>query len=181
MSAVPPLRGTPLYRYIPGVGKVAAIDCGTNLTGTCATAFSTSSQTLIAGTCANIAHDTSPFSYGITSVMGVNGYFQVPATGIYKIIPSLQVLSAGNGKISIWMKVNGVNVPDSATLTLFKNNEEGVITCEYLLSLNAGDQIQVWALAQSANCNIHYIAAGGSGVNAYPAAPGIITNIYRIR
>ena len=181
MSVVPPLRGIPLYRYIPGVGKVAAIECGTSPTATCITAFSTSDQSLVAGTAANITHDTVPFSYGITSVTGTNGYFRVPATGIYKIIPSVQTLSAGNGSITIWIKVNGVNVPNTATLTLFKNNEEAVITCEYLLELNENDQVEVWALAQTANCVINYIVGGGSGANVYPAAPGVITNMYRIR
>lgn len=183
MSVVPPLSGPPLYRYIPGVGRVAAVSCGegTSVTGTCVTAYSTSDQLLTAGTAANIAHDTVPFSYGITVTTGANGDFQVPTTGIYKLIPSVQYKSAGNGNITIWIKVNGTNVPDSSTLTLFKNGEEGIVTTEYLLSLSTGDRVQVWALAQSANCDINYIAAGGSGANTYPAAPGVITNMYRIR
>ena len=176
MSMVPVL-----YRYIPGVGKVAAIECGTSPTSTCMTAFSTSDQLLLAETAGNIAHTSVPFSYGITVVTGANGYFRVPAAGVYKIIPSIQFLSLGNGSIIIWIKVNGNNVPNTSTVTLFKNNEEGVITCEYLLELNENDQVQVWALSQAANCNINYVSAGGSGVNAYPAGPGVITNMYRIR
>lgn len=179
MSTAP--RGSILFRYTPGVGKVAAVSCGESPTATCATAYSTSDQTLSAGTAANIAHDTVPFSYGIISTTGANSYFQVPSTGIYKLIPSVQYLSAGNGSLTIWIKVNGTNVPDTATLTLAKNGEEGVITCEYLLSLNAGDQVQVWGLAQAATNIVNYIAGGGTGDNAYPAAPGVITNVYRIR
>lgn len=179
MSTAP--RGGILYRYIPGTGRVAAVECGASPTTTCATAYSTSDQTLTAGTAANIAHDTVPFSYDISVSTGASGYFRVPATGIYKIIPSVQFLAVGNGSITIWVKVNGTNVPDSSTLTLFKNNEEGIVTTEYLLSLSVGDQVQIWALAQTANCVINYIAAGGVGANAYPAAPGIITNMYRIR
>lgn len=184
MSTAP--RGSILFRYTPGVGRVAAIDCcgsgsGTGVTGTCATAYSTSDQTLVSGTAANIAYDTVPFSYGITVTTGANSAFVVQSAGIYKIIPSVQLLSAGNTSLAIWIKVNGTNVPDSTTLTLAKNNEEGIITTEYLLSLNAGDSIQVWAIAGAANCVVNYVAAGGSGANAYPAAPGIITNIYRIR
>ena len=181
MSTAP--RGSILFRYVPGVGRVAAIDCGTGsgVTGTCATAFSTLDQTLVAGTAANVVHSTVPFSYGITVVTGANGYFQVPTSGVYKIIPSLQILGAGNGRVTIWIKVNGANIPNSATLTLFKNGEESVVTCEYLLELNANDQVQIWAVSDSANCNVEYHASGGSGANAYPAAPGIITNMYRIR
>ena len=180
MSTAP--RGSILYRYIPGTGRVAAVDCGTGgVTSTCATAFSTSDQSLTAGTAALVLHDTVGFSYGITTTTGAGGSFTVPSTGVYKIIPSLQCLGAGNGEITIWIKVNGSNVTNSATRTAFKQNDEIVITCEYLLDLTAGDYVQVWALASSANCTIDYIAAGGSGANSYPAAPGVITNMYRIR
>ena len=175
--------GAILFRYIPGVGRVPALECGTGsgLTSTCATAFSTADQSLVAGTAANVAHDTVPFSYGITVTTGASGGFSVPTAGVYKIIPSLQILGAGNGHIVIWIKVNSANVANTATQTHYKQNDEVVITCEYLLELNGGDTIQVWAMATDANCTIDYIAGGGSGANAYPAAPGVITNIYRIR
>lgn len=179
MSTAP--RGGILYRYIPGTGRVAAVECGsstTGTTGTCATAFSTSDQLLTAGTAALVLHDTVDFSYGITTSSST---FTVPATGVYKIIPSLQCLGAGNGTITIWIKVNGANVDNTGTRTAFKNNDETVITCEYLLQLNAGDSMQVWALAQGANCTIDYIAGDGTPPNTYPAAPGVITNVYRIR
>lgn len=179
MSTAP--RGSILFRYTPGVGRVAAIECGTSPTSTCATAFSTSDQVLTAGTAALVRHDTVPFSYGITTTTGVSGAFSVPTAGVYKIIPSLECRGDGNGTITIWIKVNSTTVANTATLTHFKNNDEIVITCEYLLELNAGDAVQVWALAQSANCTIDYIAGGGSDPNAYPAAPGVITNMYRIR
>ena len=81
----------------------------------------------------------------------------------------------------IWIKVNGTSVPDSSTRTAFKQNDEVVITCEYFLDLNAGDAVQVWVEALTANCTIDYISAGGAGANAYPGAPGVITNIQRIR
>jgi hypothetical protein len=184
MSTAP--RGSILFRYTPGVGRVAALDCcgtggSSTLTATCATAYSTSIQTLGAGTATNIAHDTVPFSYGIAVTTGANAAFVVPATGIYKIIPSVQFLSGGNTSLTIWIKVNGTNVPDSSTLTLAKNTEEGIVTCEYLLTLNSGDSVQVWARSGAHAVDINYIAAGGSGANAYPAAPGVITNMYRIR
>jgi hypothetical protein len=179
MSTAP--RGGILYRYVPGTGRVAAIDCGGGgFTPSYITAFGTTDETLTAGTAANIIHDTVPFSAGITLTPGASGGFIVQNTGVYTIVPSVQVLSGGNGNITIWLKVNGVNIANSATLTLAKNGEEGIITCEYMLQLNANDFVQVWGIAQSANMTINYIPAGGSGANAYPAAPAIITNMHRI-
>lgn len=176
MSAAP--RGGILFRYTPGVGRIPVVECGTSPTATCATAFSTSDQLLTAGTAALVLHDTVPFSYGITTT---SSSFSVPTAGIYKIIPSLQVLGDGNGSVTIFLKVNGANAANTATKTAFKNGDETVITCEYLLELNGGDSVQIWALAASANCTIDYVAGDGTPPNTYPAAPGVITNMYRIR
>jgi hypothetical protein len=178
MSTAP--RGSILFRYTPGVGRVAAIECNAGFTPSYITAFGTTDEPLTAGTAANIAHDTSPFSAGITLTTGANGGFTVQNAGVYTIVPSVQILSGGNGSMTVWIKVNGANLSDSATLTLAKNNEEGIITCEYMIQLNAGDFVQVWGIAQNANMTINYIPAGGSGANAYPAAPAIITNMHRI-
>lgn len=152
-----------------------------NLTETCASAFSTTDQTLVNGTAANIAHTSVSLSYGIAVTTGSNSYFQVPTAGVYKFIPSVQYLGDANETLILWIKVNGSNVSDTGTLARIRNNEEGIITCEYLLDLSANAQVQVWGLAQGHNGTINYIAGGGSAPNAYPASPGVITNMYRIR
>lgn len=151
-----------------------------NLTTTTATAFSTSLQSLTANTSANVRHDSTPFAYSITVTTGSPTSFVVANTGIYKIIPSLQVLGSNNGNIRIWLKVNGSNITDSGTDTAYKQNDTVVITCEYLLSLNSGDSIEVWCQSTT-NATIPYLASGGTSPNDYPACPGVITNIYRIR
>jgi hypothetical protein len=100
---------------------------------------------------------------------------------VYKIIPSLQLNPTGNGSIHVWLKVNNVNEPNTTTYLTFKNNEKQVFTTEILLELNANDQVQVWAQASVSGAVIDYIAAGGTSPNNYPAAPGIITNMYKLR
>jgi hypothetical protein len=145
-----------------------------------ASAFSTADQSFTANVAQNVAHDSVYFSNGITVTTGANSYFKVPSSGIYKIIPSVQMLGSNNGTITLWIKVNGTNVPDSATLTHYKQDDESIITCEYLLDLNANDEVQVWAVATTTTFKIHYISAGGTSPNNYPAAPGIITNMYQI-
>jgi hypothetical protein len=153
---------------------------GTSSTLVYASAYSTVDQTLVVGTAANIAHDTVNVSNGITVTTGVAGYFTVPTTGIYKLIYSAQILGTGNGNISLWIKVNVTNVADTNTLTIFKNGEESIVCTEYILSLTGGDQVQVWGLSVGANCVLNYIVAGGTPPNDYPAAPGVITNMYQI-
>jgi hypothetical protein len=154
---------------------------GPTNTAICATARSTASQTLSANVSENLQHDVADFAYGISVTTGANGYFQVPSTGIYKIIPSLQVTATGNGDIHVWIKVNGTNVNNTTTYMTFKNGDKHIFTTELLLQLNANDQVQLWVQSSISGGVIEYIAAGGTSPNNYPAAPGIITNMYKLR
>jgi hypothetical protein len=81
----------------------------------------------------------------------------------------------------MWIKVNGTNVPNTATYQSFKSGDKSVVTTEILLSLAQGDQVQVWAQCSVTGSIIGYVAAGGTSPDAYPAAPGIITNMYKLR
>jgi hypothetical protein len=151
-------------------------------TNICATAYSTSDQTFpLANTSYNLRYDAVGFAYGITVSTGVSGYFQVPSAGVYKIIPSLQLGTTNAGHIHVWIKVNGSNVSNSSTYLSFKSGDYQVFTTEVLLELNAGDEVQIWLQTDTTGLFIDYIAPGGAGSNTYPAAPGIITNMYKLR
>jgi hypothetical protein len=147
-------------------------------TQTFITAYSDIDQAITGGTAANVQHTQSNLSNGIDLVTGTGSYFQVHKSGIYKIIPSV-VFLGGNPKdtLFIWLKVNGVNVPDSATATKYANGDEGVITTEYILQLQKEDTIQIWAfVAGGSTATIKTIAANAT----YPRTPGIITNMYAL-
>jgi len=154
---------------------------GATTTSICASAYSTGSQSLVANVSESLQHDVVDFQYGISVVTGATGYFQVPSAGVYKIIPSLQLNGVGNGNIHCWIKVNDVNVPNTTTYMTFKNADKHVLTTEILLELNANDKVQVWTQANVSGSVIQYIAAGGTSPDDYPAAPGIITNMYKLR
>jgi hypothetical protein len=154
---------------------------GDTSTSICASAYSTASQTLAKDTSANVRHDVVDFQYGITVATGATGYFQVPSAGVYKVMPSLQLNGTGNGNIHCWIKVNDANVPNTTTYMSFKNADRHVLTTEILLEVNANDKVQVWTQANVTGNVIEYIASGGTGTNTYPAAPGIITNMYKLR
>jgi hypothetical protein len=112
----------------------------------------------------------------------VNGYFRVPSAGVYKLIPSLQINVTNNGDIHVWIKVNDVNVANTTTYMAIKNGDKHVFTTEILLELRADDRVQIWTQANVTGSSvIQYIRADGIPPNDYPAAPGIITNMYKIR
>lgn len=150
-------------------------------TNICATVFSTSDQPFTANISMNLLYDTVGFAYGITVSTGATSYFQVPSAGVYKIIPSIQILPSNNGDLHIWLKVNNSNVANTTTYLTYKSNEKQVFTTEILLELNANDQVQLWAQSNRSGIIVDYIEAGGSVPNDYPAAPGIIINMYKLR
>jgi hypothetical protein len=154
---------------------------GESPTSICATARSTAGQSFTANVSENVQHDVFDFAYGIIGTTGPTGYFEVPSAGVYKIIPSLQINPSGNGHLHMWLKVNGGNVDNTATYVAFKSGDYQVLTTEILLELNANDQVQVWAQPSVSGAVVDYIPAGGSSGNTYPAAPGIITNMYKLR
>ncbi len=183
MSTVPPLSGPPLYRYIPGVGKVGACISGptgppgVTLTSTYISAYSTVDQTLSASP-TGISHQGVFGSNGIT-LTPPSTQFNIATTGTYKVLYSMQYLgTSGNGTIAVFFKKNGNNIADSSTYTKYNNNDEGLITAEFIFDLTAGDTLEVFgATTGGGTASIDYIAAVGSTI---PAAPGIVTNIYRI-
>jgi hypothetical protein len=150
-------------------------------TAICATARSTASQGFTAGVSDNIQHDAVDFEYGITVTTGATGYFEVPSAGVYKIIPSLQLNPENNGHIHVWLKVNEAHADNTGAYLAFKSGDYQVFTTEILLELQANDQVQVWAQPSVTGSIIQYIPPGGTAPNDYPAAPGIVTKMYKLR
>jgi hypothetical protein len=150
-----------------------------NPTETLISAYSTTIQTITAPT--PILHDGISISNLInpaTPAPGFSGF--VPTyTGIYKAMYSIQFLGiTGNDTLIVWAVVNGTAVADSATYTAFKNNDTGVIVTELIVPLNAGDVFEWYAATQGGTpVDIQYYAP----VPPIPAAPGIITNMYKLR
>jgi hypothetical protein len=137
-------------------------------------------QVLVPGTPTQVLHYNvslanliNPFPLGPPPYTG----FQVVNTGTYKILYSAQLLGTGNGKLGIWLVVNGNAVANSSTVTAFKNGDESIIVCEYIVALNAGDVFGFECEAITASCNLEVVPA----TLTIPLAPAIITNAYRLR
>jgi hypothetical protein len=104
--------------------------------------------------------------------------FEVANTGVYKLLYSVQFLgTSGNGEVAVWLVVNGTAVGNSSTYTAFKNNDEGVITCEYIVGLQAGDTWSWGVETIGADVDLVVIPA----TMTIPLCPSIITNAYRLR
>jgi hypothetical protein len=73
-----------------------------------------------------------------------------------------------------------VNVARTTSQFTIANNGENLAVCEYIISLLAGDYIEIAFQSPDAGMRADAIVAGGVAPNNYPATPSIILDINKI-
>jgi hypothetical protein len=120
---------------------------------------------------------TATLGFSIVS----NSRITAANTGIYNIAFSAQLRKTSGGgatQIYIWIKKNGVNLTDSnTTLTLANNGDLLVAAWNLFLQLNAGQYVELFWYATSANIQLFYNATPVVGL---PDIPSVIATINRI-
>ena len=100
----------------------------------------------------------------------------VANTGVYNFQFSAQLDKSGGGADAVWIwpRINGVNVPNSATKVVIDGpNNEVVPAWNFVLVMRAGDYFELaW---QSADTDV--IIAAEAAASNYPAIPSIIMTV----
>lgn len=103
----------------------------------------------------------------------------VDRPGAYNFQFSLQLLGTGGGgganrDVYIWPRVNGVDVPNSATKIHIKGANEGYVAAwNFVLRMNTGDYFQLMWATSNTNVEIHADPA-----TAFcPAIPSVILTV----
>lgn len=100
-------------------------------------------------------------------------------TGVYRILASLQCDNSAAGPaqdLNMFLTVGVTALPNSATRVAINQNQESVMTVEWIVSLTAGQFVSV--TCSSAVVGLQALAIPAAGVT--PAIPSIITTIMRI-
>jgi len=100
----------------------------------------------------------------------------VANTGVYNFQFSAQLDKTGGGSdaVYIWPRINGVNVPDSATKIVIDGpNSEIVPAWNFVLVMEAGDYFELAWESPDTAVFIPYVAA----TNNRPAIPSIILSV----
>jgi hypothetical protein len=121
-----------------------------------------------------VTYNTTTESRNVSIVDGTK--LTVASAGTYNIQFSMQVTKtdAGSDDINIWFKKNGVNVDNSASnITLVGNNTPQLATVNFIMTLAAGDFIEIWWW--SLDTDVQLLAE--NAVAPYPAIPSIITTV----
>ena len=131
--------------------------------------FDTTTQTSVT-TEKVVSINTTDSAYGVQIID--NSKITVSYSGVYNLQFSGQINQSANGSpaINIWIKKNGVPVPDSAgQIDLSNQNHYALPSWNYVLPLNAGDYVEFWWNSTSAT----RLLTTAAGTYA-PVAPSII-------
>lgn len=121
---------------------------------------------------------------GVTLASGSR--LTVPVTGDYNVQFSAQFENVENTQeiVVIWFRINGVDVPNSATnitIPARKNaftNGYGVASWNIFLNMTAGQYVEIVWLPAVATITLQHLPA--SVTPAYPAIPSVIATVNQV-
>jgi hypothetical protein len=142
--------------------------------------YSTQTQT-------TVCNEQKAMTFNNTDATATSGFSivsnsQITAahTGVYNIAFSAQLyktMGGGATQIYIWIKKNGVDLPDSnTTLTLANNGDLLVAAWNLFLQLNAGQYVELYWYATAASIRLLY----NTTPEGLPAIPSVIATINRV-
>ena len=138
--------------------------------------YSTQTQTLAGGVSGSATYNNTGTTYGVTVVS--SSQLTIANAGVYSITFSAQLKGdGGQDTIFMWLKKNGTNVADTTTKSIVKNNEEIVMTVEYIVEAAANDYYEIAWQNVNGDGDLLYEAASGN----IPAIPSIITTVKQVR
>ena len=138
--------------------------------------YDTTTQTAAAiNTAYAMTFNTTDLSQGVTRGTPTSRIY-VDRPNVYNIQFSAQVdkTSGGVALVWVWLRKNGVNVPDSAgQIRIQGNNAEILAAWNYVIQLNAGDYIELmWEVDDT---SVILLAEAASAV--HPSIPSVILTV----
>ena len=138
--------------------------------------YDTTDQTAaLINTAYGMTFNTTELSYGVT-IGSPTSRVYVDRANVYNIQFSAQFINTGGGanRVWIWLRKNGTDVTQSATVIRIQgNNTENVAAWNFLLQLNAGDYFELMWEVDSTDVSLHADPATA----IHPAVPSIILTV----
>ena len=132
----------------------------------------------VANTAYGVTYNSTEFTKGI-SIGSPSSRLVVNKSGVYNFQFSIQFdkTSASVGYVYVWARVNGVDIPNSATkLAIQGPTAEIVAAWNFVLELNANDYFELMWSTDNTGCHIsHEVAA-----SPVPAIPSVLISVTEI-
>ncbi len=142
--------------------------------------YDTTTQTNIGATAVNLMRfNTTDFSFGVSIID--NTKIKIEQVGTYNIQFSAQVDKTDSGKdeIDIWLRKNGINIPNSNTIVeVDGNNAELVSAWNFLVQTNTNDYYELaW---HSSDIDMRLLSRGTQSNPDRPAVPSVILSVSQV-
>lgn len=131
-------------------------------------------------TSANVAYpitfNTTDYSNGV-KIGDTTSKIVIENAGLYNFQFSAQLdkTSGASASVWIWPRINGVNVPDSASKVAIQGTTaESVPAWNFVLPMNAGDYFELVWLTDDNKVVLRHEAAFGVAPNNVPEIPSVI-------
>lgn len=139
--------------------------------------YDTTTQTAaVINTAYPVTLNTTDLSWGVRLRSPSTSEVEVDTEGIYDIQFSAQLdnTSGGNHTANIWLRVNGVDVPNSAGRLVLKGTDGDLVASwNYFQQFKAGDYFQVmWSVSDTA---VQLVTAAAAA--PVPAIPSVILTV----
>lgn len=188
------ISAMPTANPLTGAELVPLVQSGTNVKATLDTlraydanygAFSSSvdqTGSITNGTV--MTFDSTDVADGVTLASG--SQLVVPKTGVYNVQFSAQLKNLENAQhdATIWFRVNGTDVPNSATQITVPARKSAniygyaVAAWNIFLSLSANDYVEIVWLPTIATLTVEALPSSASP--AYPAIPSVIATVSQV-
>jgi hypothetical protein len=142
--------------------------------------FNSVTQTFAANTNTAFLLNGTAEANGVSIDPAIASKIVVANAGTYNFQFSAQV-RANNGATNfiIWYRINGTNIPQSATDIRLANNEFDVVAWNFVHTMTAGSWFELIGLAAENPVRVESVPAV-TGPPAYPAIPGIILTVTQV-
>lgn len=129
----------------------------------------------VINTAYGMTFNATDISFGVNVGSPISRIY-INTEGLYNFQFSAQLdkTSGGTGLVFIWPRVNGIDIPDSATqIRIQGNNAECVAAWNFILPVNAGDYFELMWSTDDTSCQITASAA----TPPVPAIPSVILTV----
>jgi hypothetical protein len=137
--------------------------------------YSTQTQSGSANTSGSYTFDNT---VAINEITVSGSRINIPTTAWYNFQFSIQaVQGSGAADVAIWLKENGVNVPNTATYVTIPSNHKSLISLNLWEQVTSGSYIELAYQSDSNDTTYQYIAPTGN----IPGSPSVIMSVNQIR
>jgi len=146
--------------------------------------YSTQDQTAVVNTPTAVTFNTSDaLNTGVT--VASSSQITFTAAGVYDVYFNIQFLNGENSdhEVSIWLRLNGSDIANSATRIVIPASGvggTGFFAFNTLLSVAAGQYVQVYWATEDADVSLNYEAAVPTTPFARPAIPSAVLTANRV-